>query len=172
MDDRDADGVKEFCRRHGISSGFLYAEWRSGRGPRFMQVGDRRIISREAGADWRKEGEVATRVEAEPLRPTTPQPRCGAGLWSVHRILSGLMIYREQAEASSIASIERTPMSNSQQRPLATTARASEDRRAAAIRILLALAEVDPTISAAKLILPDGSTAQLDLAQFQRGGRA
>jgi len=67
MDDRDADGVKEFCRRHGISAGFLYAEWRSGRGPRFMQVGDRPLISREAGADWRKEREreVATRVEAE-----------------------------------------------------------------------------------------------------------
>ena len=52
-------------------------------------------------------------------------------------------------------------MSNSQQRPLATTAGASEDQRAAAIRILLALADVDPTISAAKLILPDGSIAQL-----------
>ena len=65
MDDRDADGVKEFCRRHGISPGFLYAEWRCGRGPRFMRVGDRRLISREAGAEWRKEREVATRVEAE-----------------------------------------------------------------------------------------------------------
>jgi len=52
-------------------------------------------------------------------------------------------------------------MSNSQQRPLAATAIASEDRRAAAIRILLALAEVDPTVCAAKLILPDGSIAQL-----------
>ena len=74
---------------------------------------------------------------------------------------AALMIYREQAEASSAASIERTPMSNSQQRPLAATAIASEDRRAAAIRILLALAEVDPTVCAAKLILPDGSIARL-----------
>jgi hypothetical protein len=82
------------------------------------------------------------------------------------------MIYRDPAEASSIASIERTHMSDPEQRPFATTAGASEDRRAAAIRILLALAEVDPTVSAATLILPDGSIAQLDLAQLQRGGRA
>ena len=59
MDDRDADGVAEFCRRHDISRGFLYAEWRRGRGPRFMQAGDRRIISREAGADWRRKLESA-----------------------------------------------------------------------------------------------------------------
>lgn len=62
MNDRDADGVAEFCRRHGISTGFLYAEWRCGRGPRFMRAGDRRLISREAGADWRREREAATRV--------------------------------------------------------------------------------------------------------------
>jgi hypothetical protein len=58
------------------------------------------------------------------------------------------------------------------QRLLTTTAGASEDRRATAIRILLALAEVDPTISGATLILPDGSTAYLDATQLQRGGAA
>jgi hypothetical protein len=62
MDDLDAYGVKEFCRKHDISTGFLYAEWRHGRGPRFMQAGDRRLISREAAADWRREMEVATRI--------------------------------------------------------------------------------------------------------------
>jgi hypothetical protein len=60
MDDRDADGVKEFCRRQGISTGHLYSLWRRGQGPRFMQVGDRRLITREAGADWRRELEAAT----------------------------------------------------------------------------------------------------------------
>jgi transposase-like protein len=55
MDERDADGVTEFCRRHGISKGYLYSLWRRGYGPRFMQAGDRRLISREAGADWRRE---------------------------------------------------------------------------------------------------------------------
>jgi hypothetical protein len=59
MDERDADGVKEFCRRHDISPGFLYSLWRRGQGPRFMQAGDRRIISREAGADWRRKLEAA-----------------------------------------------------------------------------------------------------------------
>ena len=77
MDERDADGVTEFCQRHGISKGFLYDAWRRGKGPRFMQAGDRRLISREAGADWRRALEAATSVEDEPLNP---QSRCGAGL--------------------------------------------------------------------------------------------
>ena len=58
MDDHDAYGVAEFCRRHGISRGYLYSLWRRGEGPRFMQAGDRRIITREAGADWRRELEA------------------------------------------------------------------------------------------------------------------
>jgi hypothetical protein len=53
IDGRDADGVTRFCRQHDISPSF-------GRGPRFMRAGDRRIISREAGADWRRELEAAT----------------------------------------------------------------------------------------------------------------
>jgi hypothetical protein len=60
---RDAYGVAEFCQRHGISRGYLYSLWRRGQGPRFMQVGDRRIITREAGADWRRELEVATELQ-------------------------------------------------------------------------------------------------------------
>ena len=58
------------------------------------------------------------------------------------------------------------------QRLYATTAVASEDRRAVAIRMLLALAEVDPTISGATLVLPDGSVTYLDAAQLRRGGTA
>ena len=60
MEDRDAYSVRELAKRHGLSPGFLYAEWRAGRGPRYMQLGDRRIITREAAADWRQEMEVAT----------------------------------------------------------------------------------------------------------------
>jgi hypothetical protein len=68
MDERDADGVSDFCRRHNISRGFLYDAWRRGKGPRFMQAGDRRLISREAGADWRRELEAET---ATALRGTS-----------------------------------------------------------------------------------------------------
>jgi hypothetical protein len=60
QDGKDAFSVSEFCQRHGFSKGFLYSEWRLGRGPRFMQAGDRRIITREAAADWRREREAAT----------------------------------------------------------------------------------------------------------------
>jgi hypothetical protein len=60
VDECDAYSVAEFCRRNGFSSGFLYGEWRAGRGPRYMRLGDRRIITREAAADWRREMEAAT----------------------------------------------------------------------------------------------------------------
>ena len=50
-DDCDAYGVDEFCRRHDISRAYLYLLWRRGEGPRYMQVGARRLISKEAGAD-------------------------------------------------------------------------------------------------------------------------
>jgi hypothetical protein len=50
----DAFSVDEFCRRHGISRAYLYLMWRRGDGPRFMQVGARRLISKEAAADWRR----------------------------------------------------------------------------------------------------------------------
>jgi hypothetical protein len=52
--DMDAYGVDEFCKRHGISRAFLYLLWHRDEGPRFMQVGARRLISKEAAADWRR----------------------------------------------------------------------------------------------------------------------
>ena len=54
----------------------------------------------------------------------------------------------------------------------ATTALTAEDARAAAIRVLLALADADPTLSGATLILPDGSVTYLNAATLLRGGRA
>ena len=61
MNDRDAYGVAEFCRRHGISRGYLYAQWRRGR----VRASCARVIGGsfpEAGADWRRELEAATRA--------------------------------------------------------------------------------------------------------------
>ena len=55
--ERDAYGVNEFCARHGISRAYLYLLWRRGAGPKYMQIGARRLISKEAGADWRKASE-------------------------------------------------------------------------------------------------------------------
>ena len=62
--DRDAYGVDEFCKRHGISRAYLYILWRRDEGPRFMQLGTRRLISREASADWRRARETATQKAA------------------------------------------------------------------------------------------------------------
>ncbi len=58
--DRDAYGVDEFCKRHGFSRAYLYLLWRRKAGPRFMQVGARRLISKEAAADWRRATEKST----------------------------------------------------------------------------------------------------------------
>ena len=55
--DRDAYGVEEFCKRHGISRAYLYLLWRRDAGPRFMRVGARRLISKEAAFDWRRSTE-------------------------------------------------------------------------------------------------------------------
>ena len=52
-----------------------------------------------------------------------------------------------------------------------TIAIPAEDHRAEAIRILLALAEVDPTVSGTTLILSDGRTEYLDVEKLRQGGR-
>jgi predicted DNA-binding transcriptional regulator AlpA len=61
---QDAYGVEDFCKRHGFSRAYIYLLWKRGEGPRFMQVGARRLISREAAADWRAQMENATKQRA------------------------------------------------------------------------------------------------------------
>jgi predicted DNA-binding transcriptional regulator AlpA len=60
--EHDAYGVEDFCKRHGFSRAYLYLLWKRGTGPRFMQVGSRRLISKEAAADWRRSMEQASSV--------------------------------------------------------------------------------------------------------------
>lgn len=59
-DDKDAYAVDDFCKRNGISRAYLYLMWRRGDGPAYMQLGARRLISREAAEAWRREMEAAT----------------------------------------------------------------------------------------------------------------
>lgn len=54
MTETDADSVKEFCRRHGFSPATFYNLRRAGLGPKIFKVGKRTLISREAGAEWRR----------------------------------------------------------------------------------------------------------------------
>jgi len=63
-DRKDAYGVDEFCARNGISRAFLYLLWKRGEGPRYMQIGARRLISHEAGAEWRRSTEQAPKAAA------------------------------------------------------------------------------------------------------------
>jgi hypothetical protein len=52
--------IREFCEAHRISQAFFYDLRNSGRGPREMILGTRRVISAEAAADWRRERETTT----------------------------------------------------------------------------------------------------------------
>lgn len=56
---RKAFSIDEFCRAHGISRAFFYKIAKSGKSPRLMKVGSRRLISEEAAADWRRQMEAA-----------------------------------------------------------------------------------------------------------------
>lgn len=69
MDDMEksnrlASSVDEFCRENSISRSFYYELQKKKRGPKTMKVGARRLISQEAGAEWRRRMEAATE-EAE-----------------------------------------------------------------------------------------------------------
>jgi hypothetical protein len=56
---RAAFTVSEFCDAHRISRSKLYQLWSAGRGPRFIQIGTKKIITTEAAATWRGACEVA-----------------------------------------------------------------------------------------------------------------
>lgn len=64
---RVAYTVSEFCDAHRISRSKLYQLWSTNLGPRFMQIGTKRIITTEAAANWRRAGEAAD----EPLPAAT-----------------------------------------------------------------------------------------------------
>ncbi len=68
---RDSYSVENFCSRHGISRAYLYLLWRRGEGPAYMQVGARRLVSREAAADWRRQMERRTAASV-----TRPKAAC------------------------------------------------------------------------------------------------
>jgi hypothetical protein len=52
---RAAYTVDEFCNAHRISRSKLYELWATGKGPRFIQIGAKKIITNEAASDWRRE---------------------------------------------------------------------------------------------------------------------
>lgn len=62
--EKDSYSVDEFAERHGISRAYLYLLWKRGQGPRYMQIGARRLVSKEAAADWRRSVEQQPKVAA------------------------------------------------------------------------------------------------------------
>jgi hypothetical protein len=55
--ERDAYSVDEFCRRHSICRANFYNLVRAGQGPLIKKAGKRTLISKEAAAAWRNQGE-------------------------------------------------------------------------------------------------------------------
>jgi hypothetical protein len=64
IDDADAFGIAEFCRRHRISPQFFYKF--KDQMPVTFRIGTRVLISRESAARWRAERVRAAKTEDEP----------------------------------------------------------------------------------------------------------
>ncbi|MBA3241961.1 MAG: hypothetical protein H0T60_12105 [Acidobacteria bacterium] len=64
MDTTQAYTVPEFCQAHRFSKAFYYLLKQRGIAPREMHIGGRRLISKEAAAEWRRERELASETEA------------------------------------------------------------------------------------------------------------
>ena len=54
MNQAAAYGVGPFCEAHDISRAYLYKLWSQGKGPIYIQLGRRRLITAEAAAEWRR----------------------------------------------------------------------------------------------------------------------
>jgi hypothetical protein len=56
----DGYSVQGFCKAMGasFSKSTLYGLWKRGRGPRFVRVGKRVVITREARAEWLRQLEA------------------------------------------------------------------------------------------------------------------
>jgi hypothetical protein len=55
--------VSEFCSTFSVGRTALYEAWRQGRGPRFFQIGKRRLISSESAFDWVRNLEAESRSQ-------------------------------------------------------------------------------------------------------------
>jgi len=56
-EEAEATSIETFCRRHGISVATYYNLRAQGLTPREATVGGRRLITREAAEQWRRERE-------------------------------------------------------------------------------------------------------------------
>jgi hypothetical protein len=70
-DRRAAYTVSEFCDAHRISRSKLYQLWSADLGPRFIQIGTKKIITTEAAANWRRAGEAADEASPTARRRST-----------------------------------------------------------------------------------------------------
>jgi hypothetical protein len=57
--------IPEFCNSHRISRAKLYQLWAAGAGPRYINIGVKRIISVEAAEAWCRQMEAAKDPQAE-----------------------------------------------------------------------------------------------------------
>lgn len=63
----EAYSIPEFCAAHCISRATFYNLIKAGQAPRLMAVGGRKLVSREAAAEWRRAREADATRETETL---------------------------------------------------------------------------------------------------------
>ena len=52
--EREADSIPQFCEAYGISRAFFYKLRKAGKGPRVVKIGNRSMILKDDGRDWRR----------------------------------------------------------------------------------------------------------------------
>jgi hypothetical protein len=67
----EAVSISTFCRENAISPATFYNLRKRGKAPRTLLVGRRRLVSREAAAEWRRAMEDPT--DAAPVSDGKPQ---------------------------------------------------------------------------------------------------
>jgi len=72
---RDAVSIADFCEGHGISVALYYKLKDQGQTPVEMEVGSRKLISKEAAAAWRRAREAATEENTTRLTKDLPAAR-------------------------------------------------------------------------------------------------
>jgi hypothetical protein len=63
--------VSEFCDAHRISCSKRYQLWSADLGPRFIQIGTKKIVATEAAPNWRRAGEAADEALPRARRRST-----------------------------------------------------------------------------------------------------
>ncbi|MCC7203113.1 MAG: hypothetical protein IT393_10700 [Nitrospirae bacterium] len=58
MNQQNAFTISDFCESHKISRAFFYQLVKAGKGPLIIRLGSKRLVTKEAAAEWRRKLEA------------------------------------------------------------------------------------------------------------------